>query len=42
MLKQTTTELARHPGEATAQIFSGTSKTGVKEAQAVIARRLKQ
>ncbi len=42
MLKQTTAELARHPGEASAQIFSGTSKTGVKEAQAVIARRLKQ
>ncbi len=42
MLKQTTTELTRHPGEASAQIFSGTSKTGVKQAQAVIARRLKQ
>lgn len=42
MLKQTTAELARHPGEATAQIFSGTSKTGVKQAQAVIARWLKQ
>ena len=42
MLKQTTAELARHPGETSAQIFSGTSKTGVKEAQAVIARRLKQ
>jgi GTP-binding protein len=42
MLQQTETALARHPGEATAQIFSGTSKTGVKQAQAVIARRLKQ
>ncbi len=42
MLKQTTADLARHPGEATAQIFSGTSKTGVKQAQAVIARWLKQ
>ena len=42
MLKQTTAELARHAGEATAQIFSGTSKTGVKQAQAVIARWLKQ
>ncbi|MBX9904869.1 MAG: ribosome biogenesis GTP-binding protein YihA/YsxC [Burkholderiales bacterium] len=42
MLKQTSAELARHPGEATAQIFSGTSKTGVKQAQAVIARWLKQ
>lgn len=41
MLKQTKTELARRPGEATAQIFSGTSKTGVKQAQAVIARWLK-
>ncbi len=42
VLQQTVAELARHPGEATAQIFSGTSKTGVREAQAVIARRLKQ
>lgn len=42
MLKQTEVELARHPGEATAQIFSGTSKAGVKQAQAAIARRLKQ
>lgn len=42
VLKDTENELSRHPGEATAQIFSGTSKTGVKEAQAAIARRLKQ
>jgi GTP-binding protein len=42
MLKQTEVELARHPGEASAQIFSGTSKAGVKQAQAAIARRLKQ
>jgi len=42
MLKQTRAELARHPGEATAQIFSGTDKTGVREAQAVIARWLKK
>lgn len=41
MLGQTEIELARHPGEATAQIFSGASKTGVKQAQAVIARWLK-
>lgn len=42
ILQQTEAELARHPGEATAQIFSGTSKTGVKQAQAVVARWLKQ
>jgi GTP-binding protein len=42
VLKQTVAELARHPGEATAQIFSGTSKAGVKQAQAAIARRLTQ
>lgn len=42
VLQQTEAELARHPGEATAQIFSGTSKTGVKQAQAVVARWLKQ
>lgn len=42
MLKKTEAELAGHAGEATAQIFSGTSKTGVKQAQAAIARRLKQ
>jgi GTP-binding protein len=42
MLKQTETELARHPGEATVQIFSGTSKIGIKQAQAAIARKLKQ
>jgi len=42
VLQRTESELARHPGEATAQIFSGTTKTGVKQAQAAIARRLKQ
>lgn len=42
VLQQTEQELAHHPGEATAQIFSGTSKIGVKEAQAAIARRLKK
>lgn len=42
MLQQTEAALAHHPGEAAAQIFSGTSKTGVKQAQAAIARRLKQ
>ncbi|MBX3662158.1 MAG: ribosome biogenesis GTP-binding protein YihA/YsxC [Burkholderiales bacterium] len=42
MLRQTRAELARHPSEATAQIFSGTDKTGVREAQAVIARWLKK
>ena len=42
MLKQTRAELARHPGEATVQIFSGTDKTGVREAQAVIARWLRK
>lgn len=42
VLQQTTAELARHPGESSVQVFSGTSKTGVKEAQAAIARRLKQ
>lgn len=41
MLRQTETELARHPGVATAQIFSGAGKTGVKQAQTVIARWLK-
>lgn len=42
MLRQTRAELARHPRDATAQIFSGTDKTGVREAQAVIARWLKK
>lgn len=42
MLRQTRAELARHPGAATAQVFSGTDKTGVREAQAVIARWLKK
>lgn len=42
MLRQTEAELARHPGEATVQIFSGTAKTGVRQAQAAIARWLKK
>jgi GTP-binding protein len=42
MLRQTREELAHHPGETSVQIFSGTDKIGVQEAQAVIARRLKQ
>lgn len=42
MLQQTAAELARHPGESSVQIFSGTAKTGVREAQAVIARWLKK
>lgn len=41
-LHQTEAELARHPGEATVQIFSGTAKTGVRQAQAAIARWLKK
>lgn len=41
VLHRTEAELARHPGEAAAQIFSGTAKTGVKQAQAAIARQLK-
>jgi GTP-binding protein len=41
VMHRTEAELARHPGEAAAQIFSGTGKTGVKQAQAAIARRLK-
>ncbi len=41
VLHRTEAELARQPGEAAAQIFSGTGKTGVKQAQAAIARRLK-
>lgn len=42
VLRTTEAELAQHPGEASAQIFSGTHKTGVKQAQAVIAKWLKQ
>jgi GTP-binding protein len=41
MLKRTEEELRQYPGEAGAQIFSGANKTGVKQAQAVIARRLR-
>ena len=41
-LKAATTELARHPVEASVQIFSGLRKTGIREAQAVIMKRLKQ
>ena len=41
-LKQATADLARHPVESTVQLFSGLRKTGVREAQAVIAKRLKQ
>ena len=40
-LKAATTELARHPVEASVQIFSGLRKTGIREAQAVIMKRLK-
>ena len=42
MLRQTETEIARHPGETAVQLFSGTAKTGVRQAQAVIARYLKK
>ena len=41
-LKAATTELARHPVEASVQIFSGLRKTGIREAQAVVMKRLKQ
>lgn len=41
ILKRTEDELAQYPGEASAQIFSGTHKTGIQRAQAVIARWLK-
>ncbi len=41
-LKQATADLARHPVESTVQLFSGLRKTGVREAQAVIAKRLQQ
>ena len=42
MLSQTETELARHPGETKTLIFSGTTKTGVKQAQAIIAGWLRK
>ncbi len=42
ILRRTETELALQPGLATAQLFSGATKTGVKQAQAVIARHLKK
>ena len=42
MLRQTREELAQYPGEKSVQVFSGTDKTGVREAQAVIARWLKK
>ena len=42
ILRQTREELALHPGETSVQVFSGTDKTGVREAQAVIARWLKK
>jgi len=40
VLRQSQKELRIYPGEGSAQIFSGTAKTGVREAQAVIARWL--
>jgi GTP-binding protein len=40
--RQTEAELARHPGETAVQIFSGTTKAGVRQAQAVIARHLRK
>ena len=42
MLRKTETELANHPGEVEVHLFSGTTKTGVRQAQAAIARRLKK
>ena len=42
VLKRTEEELKQYPGEASAQIFSGANKTGVKPAQAVVARWLKK
>jgi GTP-binding protein len=42
VLQRTEEELKQYPGEATAQIFSGANKTGVKQAQAVVARWLKK
>ncbi len=41
-LKDATTELARHLVESSVQIFSGLRKTGVREAQAAVVKRLKQ
>lgn len=41
MLKRTEEELRQYPGAAGAQIFSGANKTGVKQAQAAIARWLR-
>lgn len=41
-LKQATADLARHAVESSVQIFSGLRKTGVREAQVAIAKRLKQ
>ena len=40
--QRTEAELALHPGETAVQIFSGTTKAGVRQAQAVIARHLKK
>jgi len=42
VLQRTEAELKQYPGEASAQIFSGANKTGVKQAQAVVARWLKK
>ena len=42
VLQRTEEELKQYPGQATAQIFSGANKTGVKQAQAVVARWLKK
>jgi GTP-binding protein len=42
VLQRTEEELKQYPGEASAQIFSGANKTGVKQAQAVVARWLKK
>lgn len=41
-LKQASEDISRHPIESSVQLFSGLRKTGVREAQAVIAKRLKQ
>ena len=41
-LKAATAELARHPVESSVQLFSGLRKTGIREAQAVVMKRLKQ
>jgi GTP-binding protein len=42
VLQRTEEDLKQYPGDATAQIFSGANKTGVKQAQAVVARWLKK